>query len=418
MKLLVDNTTVVTTINQMGTCHSRVNNQLSHQIWLWCIDHSVWLSVAHIPGKQNTEADRESRLPRKEREWTLRKPLFDAATKKLGVTPNVDLFASRLNFQLKPYVAYQPDPEAHAINAFHISWKKYTFYAFPPFSVIQRVLQKISDEEATGLLVVPHRPTQTWWPYLMHMLIEFPLMLPRNEDTLYLPAHPHLLHPLHKKLQLTGLPLVRDLLTRRGISTGAAKIILQSWRTGTQKQYQTYHQRWQEFCRSRGINPISASIEDGLEFLYQQYENGLSYSGINTARSALSTVIFLPDFGSFGNHPLVSRFLTDVFESRPSLPRYKDIWDVSVVLDYLKTLPPLEELNLKDITHKTVVLVALLSGQRCQTIHAITVSGMRITNDTVDFEIAKLLKTSKPGKHQGHLEFKSYPRTSMCCDLP
>lgn len=202
VKLLVDNTTAVTTINQMGTCHSRVNNQLSHQIWLWCIDHSVWLSVAHIPGKQNTEADRESRLPRKETEWTLQKPIFDAATKKLGVTPNVDLFASRLNFQLKPYVAYQPDPEAHAINAFHISWKGYTFYAFPPFSVIQRVLQKISDEEATGLLVVPHWPTQTWWPYLMNMLIDFPLMLPRKEDTLYLPAHPHLLHPLHKKLQL------------------------------------------------------------------------------------------------------------------------------------------------------------------------------------------------------------------------
>ena len=101
----------------------------------------------------------------------------------------MDLFASRLNFQLKPYVAYQPDPEAHAINAFHISWKGYTFYAFPPFSVVPRVLQKISVEEATGLLVVPHWPTQTWWPYLMNMLIDFLLMLPtcctcRKEDTL------------------------------------------------------------------------------------------------------------------------------------------------------------------------------------------------------------------------------------------
>jgi len=190
---------------------------------------------------------------------------------------------------------------------------------------------------------------------------------------------------------------------------------MQSWRTGTQKQYQTYHQRWQEFCRSRGINPLSASIENGLEFLYQQYENGLSYSGINTARSALSTVIFLPDGGSFGNHPLVSRFLKGVFESRPSPPRYKDIWDVSVVLDYLKTLPPLEELSLKDSTHKTVLLVALLSGQRCQTVHALTVSGMRITNDTVHFEIAKLLKTSKPGRHQGHLEFKLYPVDERLC---
>ena len=132
VKLLVDNTTAVTIINQMGTSHSRVNNQLSQHIWSWCIDHNVWLTVAHIPGKQNTEADRESRLTQRETKRTLQKPIFDAATKKLDVTPNVDLFASRLNFQLKPYVAYKPEPEAYAINAFHISWKGFTFYAFSP----------------------------------------------------------------------------------------------------------------------------------------------------------------------------------------------------------------------------------------------------------------------------------------------
>ena len=94
--------------------------------------------------------------------------------------------------------------------------------------------------------------------------------------------------------------------------------------------------------------------------------------------------------------------------------------DVSVVFDYLKTLPPLEELSFKDIIHKTVLLVALLSGQRCQTVHAPTVSGVRITKDTVHFDFAKLLKTSKPGKHQGQLEFKSSPSrlTFVYCDLP
>ena len=75
------------------------------------------------------------------------------------------------------------------------------------------------------------------------------------------------------------------------------------------------------FCSSRGINPISASLKDGLESLHDQYENGLSYSAINTARSALSTIIFLSDGSSFGNHPFVTQFLKGVFESRPSLPR-------------------------------------------------------------------------------------------------
>jgi len=72
--------------------------------------------------------------------------------------------------------------------------------------------------------------------------------------------------------------------------------------------------------------------------------------------------VLYPQLSSFeivtpGNHPLVSQFLQGVFESRPSQPCYKDIWHVSVVLDYLRTLPPLEELSL--------VLVTLLSGLRC-----------------------------------------------------
>ena len=36
----------------------------------------VWLTVAHIPGKQNTEADRESRITLTETEWSLQKALL------------------------------------------------------------------------------------------------------------------------------------------------------------------------------------------------------------------------------------------------------------------------------------------------------------------------------------------------------
>ena len=54
----------------------------------------------------------------------------------------------------------------------------------------------------TGLLAVPNWPTQTRWPYLMSMLIDLPLVLPRGADTLFLPAHPQTVHPLHSSLEL------------------------------------------------------------------------------------------------------------------------------------------------------------------------------------------------------------------------
>ena len=60
VKLQIDNTTAVCSINNMGTCHSVPNNKLVVQIWSWCINNNVWLCAVHIPGKQNIAADRES----------------------------------------------------------------------------------------------------------------------------------------------------------------------------------------------------------------------------------------------------------------------------------------------------------------------------------------------------------------------
>ena len=125
-----------------------------------------------------------------------------------------------------------------------------------------------------------------------------------------------------------------------------------SWRASTGKQYHIYLSRWEEFCKSRNINKFSASIENGIDFLASLYEKGLGYSAINTARSALSSVLDLPGGNTFGTHPLVTRFLKGVFELKPSLPRYAGIWDVGTVLQYLKTLHPIPELDLKNLTNR------------------------------------------------------------------
>ena len=80
-----------------------------------------------------------------ETEWTLNQGVYCDAIAKLGVKPDIDLFASRLNYKVKPFVAYQPD-QAFAIDAFTLSWESYLFYAFPPFSLIALALQKIQEE--------------------------------------------------------------------------------------------------------------------------------------------------------------------------------------------------------------------------------------------------------------------------------
>ena len=204
-------------------------------------------------------------------------------------------------------------------------------------------------------------------------------------------------------------------MSDQGISKEASEFILKSWRTGTQKQYRTYLERWKLFCTSRKVNPLCGTITNGIDFLGKQYKCGLTYSSLKTARCALSIVILLPNRNTFGNHPLVTRLMKGVFELRPTLPRYNSIWNLSTVLDFIKALGPNEELSLKNVTLKCVTLVALLSGQRCQTIHALRISGMKETNGQIRFDISTLLKTSKPGKHQEPLTFKPYTYDSQLC---
>ena len=61
------------------------------------------------------------------------------------------------------------------------------FYAFPPISLIPRVLQKIENENAEGILIVPAFTTQAWFPRLLGLLIKPPVKLPNSRESLYFP---------------------------------------------------------------------------------------------------------------------------------------------------------------------------------------------------------------------------------------
>ena len=211
------------------------------------------------------------------------------------------------------------------------------------------------------------------------------------------------------------MPLVRKTLNTKNLSSSAKEIIMASWRPGTGKQYHSYLERWEKFCAQKAIVVEDASVENGIDFLASLYEDGLGYSAINTARSALSSVLTSPGNVTFGNHPLVSRFLKGVFELKPSLPRYRRIWDVSVVLQHLKNLEPVNALDLKVLTLKFTMLLCLLTGQRCQTLSKLDITLMQKLPGKYVFTIGEKLKTTRPGKHLEPIELTAFePDINLC----
>ena len=152
-----------------------------------------------------------------------------------------------------------------------------------------------------------------------------------------------------------------------------------------------------------------------MDFLTELFDEGKQYSAINTARSALSTIISLPGQIPFGKHPMVSRFLKGVFQLKPALPRYVATWDVGVVLQYLRKLPNLTDISLKQLTHKLTMMLVLLSGQRTQTLTLLDIKNITVTSSCCIFYINGCLKHTRPGTHQAPLEIPAYPQDTNIC---
>lgn len=180
----------------------------------------------------------------------------------------------------------------------------------------------------------------------------------------------------------------------KGIPDEVKQVMLQSLRDSTQKQYSTYLKRWEQFCCERKISRNDITVNNVLKFLMSLYTSGLKYSAINTARSALSC-FDCDSSDTIGNHPLIKRFLKGVNESRPTQSRYSHVCDVKQVFDMFRQWKPNDQLSLKDLTLKTVMLVALVTAQRVQSLYLLDTTNMASEEDKIVFQLGLIKKRSE-----------------------
>ena len=107
-------------------------------------------------------------------------------------------------------------------------------------------------------------------------------------------------------------------------------------------------------------------IQNGIDFLVSLYKSGLGYSAINTARSALSSLLVLEDEVKFGEHPLVARCMKGIFNLKPALPKLNLQKLGTLILCYviLRPAEPLSYLSLKQLTLNYVTVSRLDSADR------------------------------------------------------
>ena len=208
----MDNVVALKYLLKMGGTKSLEMNQISKDIWDFLMEDKIMLTAENLPGVLNVEADRESRL-KDSSEWKLNPGIFKKICQLRG-TPDIDLFASRVSNQVPAYYSWKIDPFSKGQDAFQQDWRFLRGYAFPPFSLIGRVLRKIEADQAKVILVTPAWQGQAWYPTALRLSVMNPILLPQDERLL---QHQGITHPLvqNRSLRLIAWTLSGNSLLQK-----------------------------------------------------------------------------------------------------------------------------------------------------------------------------------------------------------
>ena len=105
-----------------------------------------------------------------------------------------------------------------------------------------------------------------------------------------------------------------------------------------------------------------------------------------------------------GKHPEICRHLRGISVARPNKGKHTYTWDADIGLSFLKTWHPLENLSYKQLAYKTLMLMALATAQRMQTLLAFNVDRIHLTGDDA------ILFVDKPSSILGRVHLWMYFR--------
>lgn len=90
-------------------------------------------------------------------------------------------------------------------------------------------------------------------------------------------------------------------------------------------------------------------------------------------------------------------------------------WNPDQVINFLKQLPPNQELPLEMLTYKLVTLLALASAQRVQTLSLIRVCNIKHIDSGYEIKIPDEIKTSHVNTYQPCLLVPRFPEAPEVC---
>ena len=150
------------------------------------------------------------------------------------------------------------------------------------------------------------------------------------------------------------------------------EIMLSSLAPATVKQYGSALKQWWSYCNNLHLDPLETDVNSILRFLTEKHEGGAADGSFNSMRAAISLV----QGQDLSESTHLKRFFKGIFRKNPPKPKYDKIWNTDSMLDNMGKLYPLDSLDLSQLTEKTVMLLALASAHRAQTLAHIKIENI------------------------------------------
>lgn len=113
---------------------------------------------------------------------------------------------------------------------------------------------------------------------------------------------------------------------------------------------------------------------------------------------------------------MVIRLLQGMFNQRPPAPKYQEVWDVGLVVKYIQDGPRTADLSLKELSKRTVTLLALCNASRASDIQALDIRFKRSVSDNMVFTIPGLTKTRRSGPPK-QVSFYAFQEAESLCPV-
>lgn len=197
-----------------------------------------------------------------------------------------------------------------------------------------------------------------------------------------------------------------------GFTQEACDLMWSSLAPSTITQYDYALRKWASFCNECSKDQSDFSEINIVNFL-SSLKGKFNYSTIAGCRAALSTFMSLSGQQTT-NLPLVERVMKGIFRANPPRPKYSNIWRVDTVLQLITSWGENINLPLKELTFKTVMLVALASPKRCSELAVLKLSCAQFSEERVILHVDKMNKNRGVGQKAQSVTLEKIDASLLC----